>query len=61
MRCFDRLLVGGKIPDVWRKSCAIPIFRGKGDVQECGNSRGIKFMSHTMNIWEKVIDLRIRG
>ena len=32
----------------------------KGDIQDCGNYSGIKLISHTMKIWEKIIDQRIR-
>lgn len=39
----------------------IPIFKGKEDVQEYGNYRGIKLTNLTMKILEKVIDLKIRG
>jgi len=60
-RLFNRLLVGGKITDGWRKSYMIPIFKGKRDIEECRNNRGTKLMSHTIKFWEKVIDLRIRG
>ena len=58
---FNKILVEGKIPEAWRKSCVVPIFKGKGDVQDCGNYRGIKLMSHSMKIWEKIIDKRVRG
>ena len=33
---------------------------GKGSVLECGNYRGIKLMSHTMKLWERIIETRIR-
>ena len=39
----------------------IPIYKNKGDVQDCSNYRGIKLMSHTMKIWERIIDRRIRS
>lgn len=38
----------------------IPIFKGMGDIQNCGNYRGIKLMSHTFKIGEKVMDKRLR-
>ena len=38
----------------------VPIFKEKGDIQDCGNYRGIKMISHTMKIWERVIDRRLR-
>ncbi|WP_048327963.1 RNA-directed DNA polymerase, partial [Streptococcus dysgalactiae] len=49
-----------KIPEEWRQSILVPIYKGKGDVQDCSNYRGIKLMGHTMKIWERVIDERIR-
>ena len=30
------------------------------DVKECGNYRGIKLMNHTIKLWERAIDSRIR-
>ena len=38
----------------------VPIFKGKGDVLECNNYRGIKLMSHTMKLWERIIETRLR-
>jgi len=49
------------MPEEWRTSTLIPIFKNKGDIQECGNYRGIKLMSHTMKIWERIMNNRIRG
>ena len=37
----------------------IPIYKEKGDIQDCGNYRGIKLTSHTMKIWEMIIDRRL--
>ena len=48
------------MPEEWTKSTLVPIYKNKGDVQSCSNYRGIKLMSHTMKIWERVIDGRIR-
>ena len=49
-----------KIPTEWRDSVIIPIYKEKGDIQDCGHYRGIKLMSHTMNNWERIIDRRFR-
>ena len=38
----------------------VPIFKGKGDIRECNSYRGIKLMSHTMTLWEKMIEARLR-
>ena len=47
-----------KIPTEWRDSVMIPIYKENGDIQDCGNYRGIKLMSHTMKIWERVMERR---
>ena len=49
-----------KTPNNWRKSILVPIFKEKGDIQNCNNYRGIKLMSHTMKIWERIIERRLR-
>ena len=50
-RLFNRILEIDKMPDEWRKSVLVPIYK-KGDVQSCNNYREIKLLSHTMKIWE---------
>ena len=61
-RCLgDRAIVwltnlifrSNKMPEKWRRSILVPIFKNKGDVQSCTNYRGIKLMSHTMKLWER--------
>ena len=49
-RLFNRLLMGKRMPEEWRRSVLIPIYKNKGDAQCCENYRGIKLMSHTMKI-----------
>ena len=44
----------------WRRSVLIPIYKNKGGTQCCGNYRGIKLMSHTMKVWERIIETRLR-
>uniref|UniRef100_A0A914VKP3 Reverse transcriptase domain-containing protein n=1 Tax=Plectus sambesii TaxID=2011161 RepID=A0A914VKP3_9BILA len=58
---FNRILESGKMPDAWRSSTIAPIYKKKGDVQQCSNYRGIKLLSHTMKLWERVIDARLRA
>ena len=38
----------------------VPICKGKGDVLKCNNYRGIKLMSHTMKLRERMIEARLR-
>jgi hypothetical protein len=48
------------MPEEWRISILVPIFKNKGDVQSCINYREIKLMSHTMKLWERVIEHRLK-
>ena len=59
-KLFNEILRSKKMPDDWRKSTLVPIYKNKGDIQNCANYRGIKLMSHTMKLWEKVIEHRWR-
>jgi len=49
---FNNILKNEEIPEEWRKSVLVPIYKNKGETQECGNYRGIKLMIHTMKMWE---------
>ena len=57
---FNKLLRGEKMPDELRRSLLVPLYKGKGDIKKCGNYGEIKLMSHTMKLWERVIEARIR-
>ena len=48
------------MPDEWRRSILVPIYKNKGDIQSCTNYRGIRLMSHTIKLWERVIEHRVR-
>ena len=38
----------------------VPIYKGKGDILECNNYRGIQLMFHSMKLWERLIEARLR-
>ena len=48
------------MPDKWRKSVLVPLYKDKGEIKECGNYWRIKLMSHTIKLWDKIIEARIR-
>ena len=60
IRLFNRLLMGERMPEEWRRSVLISIYKNKGDAQCCGNYREIKLISHTMKVWERIIEARLR-
>ena len=47
------------MPEEWRRSMLIPIYKNKGDAQCCGNYRETKLMIHTMKVWERIIEARL--
>ncbi|KAK3525823.1 hypothetical protein QTP70_010325 [Hemibagrus guttatus] len=57
---INRVLESERMPEEWRRSVLVPIFKNLGDVQSCSNYRGIKLMSHTMKLWERVVEARLR-
>ena len=60
-RLFNRLLMGERMPKEWRRSVLIPIYKNKGDAKCCENYKGIKLMSYTMKVWERIIEARLRN
>ena len=48
------------MPDEWKTSVTVPIFKGKSDVMSCGSYREVKLLEHAMKIVEKVLQRRIR-
>ncbi|XP_070045831.1 secreted RxLR effector protein 78-like [Nicotiana tomentosiformis] len=38
----------------------VPVYKNKGDIQNCNNYHSIKLLSHTMKVWERVVELRVR-
>ena len=57
----NRTTESGRMPEEWRDSFLIPIFKSKGDVQSWSNYRGIKLTSHIMKLCERVVESRIRS
>ena len=47
---FNKLLQGEKMPDEWRRSMLVPLYKGKGDIKECGNYRENKLKSHAIKL-----------
>ena len=60
MELYQRTLDGRGMPDEWKTSVIVPIFKGKEDVMSCGSCRGVKLLKHAMKIGERVSERRIR-
>ncbi|KAL6729362.1 hypothetical protein Aduo_000423 [Ancylostoma duodenale] len=57
---FKLVIAEKKVPVDWQRSITIPIWKGKGSPADCANYRPIRLLSHTMKIFERIIDRRIR-
>src|SRR4029077_17641644 len=58
---FNKLLADGKIPDDWKRSWMVPVYKGKGDALECSSYRGIKLLEHAMKVFERVVERKLRS
>ena len=56
----QRVLDRKGVPKEWKTSVVVPIFKGKGDVVDCGAYRGVKLLEHAIKIVERVLENRIR-
>ena len=59
MELCQNVLDGRGMPDDWKTSVIVPIFKGKGDVMSCGSYRGVKPLEHAMKIVERVLERQI--
>ena len=57
--CY-RKIMSEKIPQDRRKIKITPIHKQKVHLLECGNYRGIKLLSHSLKLCERVIEARLR-
>ena len=48
------IVAQGRIPDDWKSSILLPVFKGKGDPMECGSYRAMKLLEHAMKVIEHV-------
>ena len=60
MKLCQRVMDGRGMPDEWKTSVIVPIFKGKGDVMSCGSYRGVKLLKHAMKIVERVLERQIQ-
>ena len=59
-KLYNRTMESERMPEEWRDSVIIPIFKNKGDRQSYSNYIGIKLIGHTMKLWERIIERRLR-
>ena len=60
VRLFNVCFVLSMVPVDWVCACIVPLYKGKGDVYECSNSRGISLLSVVGKVYGRVLINRIR-
>ena len=60
VRMFNVCFISSMVPVDWMCACIVPLYKGKGDVCECGNSRGISLLSVVGKVYGRVLINRIR-
>ena len=48
------------VPVDWVMLCMVPLYKGKGDVYECSNFRGISLLSVVGKVYDIILINRIR-
>ena len=61
MKLCQRVLEGKGMPEDWKTSVMVPIYKGKGAVMNCSAYRGVKLLEQAMKIVERVLEKRIRA
>ena len=56
----NRIVKEEAMPESWQMSELVPMYKGKGDVLECGSSRGIKLLEHGIKIAKRVLQRRLK-
>ena len=57
---INNIVKEGCIPDDWRNSILIHVYKGKGDPLVCESYRALKLMDQLMKVFERVLKKRIR-
>ncbi len=48
-----------KVPEDWRKTIIVPLYKGKGNREECNNYRGISLLSVPGKIYGRILNERM--
>ena len=50
----------GRVPGDWTKAIIVPVYKGKGSRNECGNYRGISLLSIAGKVYGKIVIERVQ-
>ena len=60
-RVFNVSILEQKVPNDWMSAIIAPIFKGKGDRNECKNHRGIRLLSIPAKVYGKILIEKVRS
>ena len=58
---FNKVLTDCRIPEQLIKSLTVLIYKRKGNPLQCSKHRGLRLLEHSMKIFEKILDRRLRS
>jgi len=53
---YNLIVAQWKIPNIWKSSILLTVFKWKGDPMECGSYRVTKLLEHAMKVIERVFE-----
>ncbi len=56
---FNACLIGGQLPELWKRTEIFLLYKGKGDVADPNSYRGIALMESTLKLFEKLLFNRL--
>ena len=57
---FNEICKTACTPNDWKIGIIIPVYKGKGNPMECNSYRPIKLMEHSMKVFKRVLEQRLR-
>ena len=54
MDVANGLLDDARLPESWKRSDLLPLYKGKGDTSSCRSSRRVKLLEHEMKVIERI-------
>ena len=60
VRVFNICFMLSIVPVSWVIACMVPLYKGKGDVHDCSNFRGVSLLSVVGKVYSRVLINRIR-
>ena len=59
-KVLKKVMTTEQPPNEWKESITIAIFKGKGDPLQCDKYRGLRLLEHSMKVWERILDRRLK-